>query len=40
MKFTALIVAVILMALATVFLLANRQRTATGNLRRETLKRD
>ena len=32
-----LIVAVILIALATVFLLANRQRAATGNLSRETV---
>jgi cytochrome b6-f complex iron-sulfur subunit len=35
-----LIVAVILIALATVFLLANRQRAATGSLSRETVKRD
>ena len=35
-----LIVAIILIALATVFLLANRQRAATGVLRRETVKRD
>jgi cytochrome b6-f complex iron-sulfur subunit len=35
-----LIVAVILIALATVLLLANRQRTATGSLSRETVKRD
>jgi cytochrome b6-f complex iron-sulfur subunit len=35
-----LIAAVILVALATVFLLANRQRVATGTLSRETLRRD
>jgi cytochrome b6-f complex iron-sulfur subunit len=35
-----LIVAVILIALATVFLLANRQRAATGTLSRETVRRD
>jgi cytochrome b6-f complex iron-sulfur subunit len=34
------IVIVILIALASVFLLANRQRAATGNLSRETLSRD
>ena len=34
------IAAVILIALATVFLLANRQRAATGTLSRETLRRD
>jgi cytochrome b6-f complex iron-sulfur subunit len=35
-----LIVAIILIALATVFLLANRQRASTGTLSRETVKRD
>jgi len=34
------IVAIILLALATVFLLANRQRSATGTLSRETIRRD
>ncbi len=34
------IVIVILIALASLFLLANRQRSATGNLSRETLSRD
>ena len=35
-----LIAAIILLALATVFLLANRQRSATGSLSRETVRRD
>jgi cytochrome b6-f complex iron-sulfur subunit len=35
-----LIVAVLLIAMATVFLLANRQRNATGSLSRETVRRD
>jgi cytochrome b6-f complex iron-sulfur subunit len=35
-----LIVAIILLALATVFLLANRHRSATGSLSRETVRRD
>jgi cytochrome b6-f complex iron-sulfur subunit len=34
------IAVVILIALASVFLLANRQRAATGNLSRETVRRD
>jgi cytochrome b6-f complex iron-sulfur subunit len=34
------IAVVILIALASVFLLANRQRAATGNLSRETIRRD
>ena len=34
------IVVVILIALASVFLLANRQRAATGSLSRETVRRD
>ena len=40
MPVAILIVAIILIALATVFLLANRQRTATGTLSRETVRRD